>query len=279
MKRTLLAGNWKMQKSAAQAQEFARAFLPRLEKLTADADGDGADGDAAADAKIFARIEIVIAPPFTALAALGDALKTSRAPVVLGAQNVHPESKGAFTGEIAPAMLADAGCRYCIVGHSERRTHFGESDAFVARKVAALFAHGITPILCVGESAEERAAERTNDVVSAQLEHGLAHAPAPRAAELVVAYEPLWAIGAGAAATPAQAQETHAHIRAWLRERYGEAAAAAARIQYGGSVTPENVAQLLEQEDIDGALVGGASLSPEKFAALVEEGARAEART
>jgi len=246
MRRAILAANWKMHKTAAEAEAFAEAFLP----LVKDADG----------------VDVVLAPPFTALDRLGRALQGSK--VALAAQNANPEPKGAFTGEIAVSMLAELGCRYAIVGHSERRTLYGESDAFVADKAAALFAGGILPIVCVGESLEEREAGRTTEVVGAQLDGSLARVPAERAAELVVAYEPIWAIGTGVTATPQLAQEVHAFARGRLRERFG-ADGDAIRIQYGGSVKPENVDELMAQPDIDGALVGGASLDPEAFSRIV----------
>lgn len=246
MRRPILAANWKMHKTAGEAAEFAAAFVPLVE------DAEGRD--------------VVVAPPFTALDRLGRALAGSN--VALAAQNVSPEPKGAFTGEVSTAMLADLGCRYAIVGHSERRTLFGESDGFVARKAAALFAAGLLPIVCVGESLEEREAGRTRDVVGAQIDGSLAEVPADRAAEVVVAYEPIWAIGTGKTATPEMAQEVHAFVRERLGERFGDAAGAI-RIQYGGSVKPDNVDALMAQPDIDGALVGGASLDPKDFARIV----------
>jgi triosephosphate isomerase len=188
--------------------------------------------------------------------------------VWLAAQNTNPEEKGAFTGEIAPGMLVDLGCRYVIVGHSERRSFYGESNAFVANKAAALFAAGIVPIVCVGESLEEREAGRTHEVVASQLDGSLALVPAAQAAQLVVAYEPIWAIGTGRTATPEIAQEAHAFVRRRLRERFG-AAGDAIRIQYGGSVKPDNVDDLMAEPDIDGALVGGASLDPAAFSRIV----------
>jgi triosephosphate isomerase len=214
-------------------------------------------------------VEVVIAPPFTALAALGRALAGSR--VALAAQNVHPEAGGAFTGEVAPGMLRDVGCTLAIVGHSERRALFGETSAFVARKAEACLRHGLRPIVCVGETLEEREAGRTFAVVGAQLAESLAQVPPERAAEVVVAYEPVWAIGTGRTATPELAQEVHAFVRGELRGRFG-AAGDAIRIQYGGSVKPENAAALLAQPDIDGALVGGASLDPGSFARIVRAG-------
>lgn len=238
-----------MHKTAGEAADFAAAFVPLVE---------GAEG-----------VDVVLAPPFTALDRLGRALAGSG--VELAAQNVSPEPKGAFTGEISTAMLADLGCRYAIVGHSERRTLFGESDGFVARKAAALFGAGLLPIVCVGESLEEREAGRTNEVVGAQIDGSLAEVPADRAAEVVVAYEPIWAIGTGRTATPEMAQEVHAFVRERLGKRFGDAAGAI-RIQYGGSVKPDNVDALMAQPDIDGALVGGASLDPKDFARIVRFG-------
>jgi triosephosphate isomerase (TIM) len=242
----IFVANWKMHMTAAEAVAFAEAFVPQV---------GGAQG-----------VDVAIAPPFTALDRLSRALAGSN--VALAAQNVNPEPKGAFTGEIAPAMLADLGCRYVIVGHSERRTYYGESDAYVANKAAALFAAGMTPIVCIGESLEEREAGRTIDVVAGQLAGSLALVPEARAAELVIAYEPIWAIGTGRTATPETAQQVHAFVRERVRARFG-AAGDRIRIQYGGSVKPDNVDDLMAQPDIDGALVGGASLDPAAFSRIV----------
>ncbi len=244
-RRPILAANWKMQKTVGEAEAFAKAFLPLVKDAQAD---------------------VVLAPPATALHALGQALAGSQ--VALAAQNVNPEPKGAFTGEISPDMLADVGCRYAIVGHSERRTLYGETDDFVAAKAAALFERNITPIVCCGESLEQREANETISFVGGQIRASLAQVPADRAAEVVVAYEPIWAIGTGKTATPEMAQEVHAAIRGVLGELFGDAGAAI-RIQYGGSVKPDNAGELMAQADIDGALVGGASLDPESFAAIV----------
>jgi triosephosphate isomerase (TIM) len=242
----ILVANWKMHMTAAEAVAFAEAFVPKV-------------GDATG-------VDIAIAPPFTALDRLARALAGSN--VALAAQNVNPEPKGAFTGEIAPGMLAELGCRYAIVGHSERRTYYGESNAYVANKAGALFAAGIVPIVCVGESLEERESGRTIEVVGAQLEGSLALIPEARATDLVVAYEPIWAIGTGRTATPETAQEVHAFVRERLLARFG-GAGDRIRIQYGGSVKPENVDELMAQPDIDGALVGGASLDPAAFSRIV----------
>ncbi len=245
MRRPILAANWKMHKTVGEALAFVEAFLPRVK----DADG----------------VDVLLAPPFTALLAVGEALAGS--PVALAAQNVNPEQAGAFTGEISPGMLADLGCRYAIVGHSERRALYGETDADVARKASALLAHGLRPIVCVGETLEQREAERTFEVVGGQLEDSLAGIAEGDAGDLVIAYEPIWAIGTGRSATPELAQEVHAFIRELLARRFGTAGGV--RIQYGGSVKPENVYALMAQPDIDGALVGGASLDPEAFARIV----------
>ena len=247
MRRPLIAANWKMHKTLAEAQDFGRELLRRLDHRL--------------------DVEVAVAPPFTALAALGTIFRDSR--VALAAQNVHPEDAGAFTGEIAPGMLAELGCRYTIVGHSERRGLFGESDAFVAAKAEVLLRHDIRPIVCVGESLAYREAERTFAVIGTQIQESLARVPKERADELVVAYEPVWAIGTGRTATPEMAQEVHAMIRERLRDQLGTDTSEAIRIQYGGSVKPDNAAQLLAQPDVDGALVGGASLEAESFAAIL----------
>jgi triosephosphate isomerase len=244
-RRPLIAANWKMHKTIAEAEAFARELLPLVAGASA---------------------EVAVAPSFVALAALGRALAGSA--VALAAQNVNPNEQGAFTGEVSPGMLADAGCRYAIVGHSERRALYGETSAFVAAKVAALLARDIRPIVCVGESLAERETGRTLAVVGGQLRESLASVPRPRAAELVVAYEPVWAIGTGRTATPETAQQVHAALRAELIALFGDAGRSI-RLQYGGSVKPENTADLMAQPDIDGALVGGASLDATSFAAIV----------
>jgi triosephosphate isomerase len=241
----LIAANWKMHKSLDETRAFARDFLPRVAGAPA---------------------EVAIAPPFTALATLAEALAGSA--VALAAQNSHTEASGAFTGEISPDMLADLGCRYGIVGHSERRALFGETDAFVCAKAGALLERSIRPIVCVGETLDEREGERAEQVVSGQLEGSLAGIGGNRAEDLVVAYEPVWAIGTGKTATPEIAQEMHAAIRATLTKLFG-AGGEAMRILYGGSVKPDNAATLMAAPDIDGALVGGASLAPDSFAAIV----------
>jgi len=245
LRRPILAANWKMHKTTGEAADFAEKFLPLVK--------DARD------------VDIVVAPTFTALDRTRQALAGSD--VALAAQNVNPEEKGAFTGEISPGMLKDLGVGYGIVGHSERRALYGESDELVARKAEALLAAGIRPIVCVGETLEQREAGRTLDVVSGQLAGSLATVKPDQVGEVVVAYEPVWAIGTGKTATPQIAQEVHAHIRARLVELFG-AGGDAIRIQYGGSVKPDNVDELMAQADIDGALVGGASLDPDAFARI-----------
>ncbi len=245
MRRPLMAANWKMHKSVAESRAFAQDFVGRVENASA---------------------EIAIAPPFTALAALGEALAGSA--VALTAQNTHAEASGAFTGEISPDMLAELGCRYAIVGHSERRSLFGETDASVAAKATALLARGIRPIVCVGETLDVRDSGRAAEVVAAQLVASLAGLSAGQAGDVVVAYEPVWAIGTGKTATPDIAQEMHAGLRQALRGPFS-AGADGVRILYGGSVKPENAGTLMAAADIDGALVGGASLAPDSFAAIV----------
>jgi len=211
-------------------------------------------------------VEIVIAPPFTLLDRLAQQIAGTA--IQAAGQNVNPEQSGAFTGEIAAGMLADIGCRYGIVGHSERRALYGERDEFIARKAAALLEQSIQPIVCVGETLEQRDAGRELEVVGAQIRESLARIPSDQAERIVVAYEPVWAIGTGRTATPEIAQQVHAHIRGLLTSQFGETGNRI-RIQYGGSVKPETVYDLMNQPDIDGALVGGASLDPEAFARIV----------
>jgi len=243
-----IAGNWKMYKTAAEARDLARAV---------------AEGAAGVNG-----VEVLLCPPFTALAAVADAVRGSA--VKLGAQNCHFEKEGAFTGEVSAAMLADLGVHYVLCGHSERRQFFGDDDATVNKKVRAVLAAGLKPILCVGEKlAEREAGEGWKDLVRRQVEAGLAGVAAADVARVTVAYEPVWAIGTGKTATPAQAAEAHAIVRAAIQKLYGGEAAAAIRILYGGSVKPDNVKALMAQEDIDGALVGGASLKAETFLPLV----------
>jgi triosephosphate isomerase len=247
VRRKFVCGNWKMHKTVGEAV----ALVGELRAGLADA----------------AAVQVAVAPPYTALHAVAGALAGS--PVELAAQEVHWEAQGAFTGAVSPAMLADVGCRHAIVGHSERRQLFGETDEGVRRKVAALFAANVLPIVCVGETLAEREAVRTLEVVERQVRAALAGLPAAALGSLTVAYEPVWAIGTGKTATSGQAQEVHAAIRNILRE-LGGSAGDAVRIQYGGSVKPENAAELMSQPDVDGALVGGASLKAKDFIAIVK---------
>jgi triosephosphate isomerase len=245
MRTPMIAGNWKMFKTARQAAETIQALRPLV-----------------ADAK---DVEVVLCPPFTALAAAVGAAQGSN--VGVGAQDCYWEKEGAFTGQVAVPMIADLGCRYVIVGHSERRQFFGETDATVDKKVAAVLAHGLTCIACVGETLAEREAGQTFAVLERQVRDGLRSHLA--ATNLVIAYEPVWAIGTGKTATPTQAQEAHAFIRKTVRDLAGAEAAGRVRILYGGSVKPDNIAQLMAQPDLDGGLVGGASLDAGSFAKVV----------
>ena len=247
MRKPFLAANWKMFKTVEETVAYLREFC----SLAAGVSG----------------AEIVVAPPFTALRAAADATKGTT--VRIAAQDCYWEREGAFTGEVSADMLREAGARYVIIGHSERRTRFGETDEQVNRKVQAAIAGGLTPIVCVGETLDEREHERTLAVLDRQLRFGLAGLSADGAAALAVAYEPVWAIGTGRNATAAQAQEAHAHIRGRLREWFGAEAGDACRILYGGSVKPGNTKELVSQGDVDGALVGGASLDPKAFAEIV----------
>jgi len=247
-----VVGNWKMHKTIGETRSTLMSLRAGLQ---------GVEG-----------VDAGVAPPFQALATAADVLHDSG--LALAAQNMHPEEEGAFTGEISPVMLRDAGVSHVIVGHSERRAEFGESDAFIAAKVGAAVEHGLRPILCVGESREQRQAEETVTVVTTQLRGGLERIDAHGADGLTIAYEPVWAVGTGETATPDQAQEVHAIIRDFLGDLMGGGIADGVRIQYGGSVKPHNAAELMACPDIDGALVGGASLEADSFAAIVEAATR-----
>ncbi len=249
MRTPLIAANWKMHKTADEAVQFGEELASRMQSLE----------DASA-------VEVAIAAPFTALWALRDVLAHS--PIALAAQNVHFEAEGAFTGEISAGMLRDAGCRYVVVGHSERRTLFAEASEIVARKARAALQAGLAPIVCLGESLPERESGRTLDVLGAQIRLSLDGVEADRAEQLVVAYEPIWAIGTGHTATPEMAQEVHAFLRERLIKRFGEPARGI-RILYGGSIKPDSIRGLMAQPDIDGGLVGGASLDPASFFAII----------
>jgi len=248
-RRPLVAGNWKMHKTAAEAQAYAQALLPRLATVGA---------------------EVAVCAPFTTLAPLIDATRGS--PLGVYAQNMHEQPAGAFTGEVSAPMLVELGVDGVVVGHSERRQYFGETDRALCEKVPAALEAGLTPILCVGESEEERAAGETDRKLRQQVREALNRVPDERLASVVIAYEPIWAIGTGLVAAPEQAQEAVAFVRALVGDR-SRRAAAGVRVLYGGSVTPENAPQLLALEDVDGALVGGASLEVESFAAIVKAAA------
>lgn len=247
MRTPLLAGNWKMYKTTGEARELVEGLLRDL--------GDVGDR------------EVLVCPPFTALQTVGALVRGT--PIKLGAQDMHTESQGAFTGAISPVMLRDLGCTHVIIGHSERRAIFGEGDALINKKVLTALAHDLTPILCVGETKPQRDAGQAEAVVVGQLRGGLADLSAEQIGRLVVAYEPVWAIGTGDTATPADAQAMHATIRRTLAELAGAAVAATVRIQYGGSVKPDNVDELMAQTDIDGALVGGAALKADSFLRII----------
>jgi triosephosphate isomerase len=245
-RKAVVAGNWKMNKSVKEAVSLAETVHREL--------SDQRD------------VDVILCPPFTALQAVGEVLAEGQ--IKLSAQNMHWEKDGAYTGEVSAAMLRDLYCRYVILGHSERRSHFGETDEIVNRKASMALQSGLEPIICVGESLEQREADETMDVVETQLTAALAGLE-NQVAKIILAYEPVWAIGTGLTATPQQAQEVHAHIRSVLATLTDESAAQAVRIQYGGSVKVENIVELLQQEDIDGALVGGASLEARTFVQMV----------
>lgn len=256
-RRPLVAANWKMYKTATEAQ----AFLRDIRSLATELENDRLAGEPIP--------EIVICPPFTAIAVAAGAL-AKLSSLVLGAQNMHQAREGAYTGEISAPMLADMGVSYVILGHSERRQHFGETDELIAEKVQAAFAHGITPILCVGETLAQRDAGQTNAVVAHQVTVAAGGLTREQASQLVVAYEPVWAIGTGRPSSAGDAGAVAAHIRGVVAERYGSGAAQAVRIQYGGSVKPGNAAEFLQHPEIDGALVGGASLEASQLTAIVK---------
>lgn len=253
MRKPIVAANWKMNKTSADTEAFLHNFLRDL----------GSESS----------VEIVVVPPFTALAKAADLLKDTSL-VRLGAQNMHPENSGAFTGEISAGMLRDLYVKFVVLGHSERRSLFGESDAFINKKLHAAHAASLKPIFCIGETLEERDGGRIEEVLGRQLREGLAGLSEKQMLDTVIAYEPVWAIGTGRTATPEQAQETHAYVRKVVAELHGQPTADRVRIQYGGSVKPNNAAELMGQPDIDGALVGGASLDPADFLAIVRGAAQ-----
>jgi len=247
MVRPVIAGNWKMNKTIAEAVAFAAGL-----RAAYSAPPDR---------------EVIIAPPFTALQAVAEAIRGSF--IHLAAQNLHEAEKGAYTGEISAGMLREAGCACVIVGHSERRTLFGEDDPLINRKLRASITAGLKPIFCVGESLRQREENKTETVIERQLKEGLNNFTADDIGACIIAYEPVWAIGTGKTASPAQAEEVHRFIREWIAGRYGQERAAALAILYGGSVTPKSIADLMAQPDINGALVGGASLDVDSFVRII----------
>jgi len=246
-RRPFIAGNWKMFKTCPEAVDTAEQLV-KLLAMTTD-------------------IDVMVAPPFTALAQVSDVVRGSC--VSLGAQNLFWEAQGAFTGEISPAMLVSAGCKYVIIGHSERRQYFNETDETVNRRIKAAFDNDLIPVMCVGESEKERESKNTFSVLDKQLKKGLEDFSSDDLKKLVIAYEPVWAIGTGKTATSEQAQEVHQFLRSVLEKSFGNMLAKSIRILYGGSVKPNNIAELMAMPDVDGALVGGASLDPETFSKIV----------
>lgn len=247
MRVPVIAGNWKMYKTSGEAAAFVRAFLPLVAGVR--------------------EVEIVLAPPFPSIAAVAELVRGSN--VAVSSQNVHFADEGAYTGEVSPRMVGDAGATHCIIGHSERRQYYAETDEAVNRKIKAALAANLAPIFCLGETLSQRETGGTFDVVETQLLRGLNEIPAKEAPKVIVAYEPVWAIGTGRTATPEQAQEVHAFLRGRLKGMWGDAAESV-RILYGGSVKPDNIATLMAKQDIDGALVGGASLAADSFAKIVK---------
>jgi len=248
MRKPFIAGNWKLNLLKNEAVKLAETLAKELK---------GVD-----------QVEIAVAPVFTVICEVAKILRGSN--IGLSGQDLYWENSGAFTGEVSPAMLKDAGCGYCIIGHSERREYFNETDSTVNKKVKAAIASGLVPIMCIGEKLEEREAEKTLKVIDRQMRAGLQTIPKADASKIVLAYEPVWAIGTGKTATPAQAQEVHGFIRKLLAELYDAELAESIRIQYGGSVKPDNIKELMTQKDIDGALVGGASLKADSFIGIIK---------
>jgi len=248
MRKPVVAGNWKMNNIIEDAEKL----VVELKALVGDVED----------------VEVIVAPTFTALSTTSSLIIGTN--IKLAAQNMHYEQKGAFTGEVSPEMLSDVGCEYIIIGHSERRMYFAETNETVNKKIRAAFENSLTPIVCIGESLEQREADETLEVLRAQLSEGLKDIDAANADKLIVAYEPIWAIGTGKTASKEQAQEVHAFIRETLSNIFSDEAAAAIRILYGGSVKPDNVDELMSQDDIDGALVGGAALKADSFARIVK---------
>jgi len=247
MRRPVIAGNWKMYKTIAEAV----GFVQKLKPLVANS----------------SHCDVVVAPPYTALRAVADVARGSN--IAVAAQDLHWDKEGAHTGDVSPAMLVDAGCTYVIIGHSERRQDHGETDEGVNRKLKAALATGLTPIVCVGETLAEREAGKTEQVLDRQFRGGLVGLTAQEFSRIIIAYEPVWAIGTGRTATPEMAAESHRYIRGLICQQFGEQIASGVRVLYGGSVKPDNIGGLMAQQEIDGALVGGASLKADSFSAIV----------
>lgn len=248
MRRPLIAANWKMHKTVAETEDYINKFLPLVK--------DVYDRD------------IVLCVPFTVLYIANKLLSTTNN-VKLGAQNMYTEEKGAYTGEISPVMLKDLGCSYVILGHSERRKYFNETDEFINKKVKVALKYGLIPIVCIGETLQQREQGKTFEVLEYQVQYSLSGLSSLEAEKVVIAYEPVWAIGTGKNATPQQAQEAQQFVRQKYAELYGSVVAEKVRILYGGSITPENFKSIMEQRDVDGGLVGGASLDPQSFCKIV----------
>jgi len=247
-RRPLIAGNWKMYKTPQEAADTAKQLVEQVREV--------------------ADVDIMIAPPFTALESVSRVIKNS--PVALGAQNLYWEDEGAYTGEISAPMLKSAGCQYAIIGHSERRQYFGETDKTVNQKIQAAIQVGLKPVFCIGETEQEREAEQTLSVLDKQVKKGLERLLPEQLDTLIIAYEPVWAIGTGKTATEDQAQEVHQFIRSLIEKSFGNDLSKSIRILYGGSVKPDNILNLMAMPDIDGALVGGASLSADSFSRIIK---------
>ncbi len=252
MRRPMIAGNWKMYKDLTEAVELTNGIKRGVYRID--------------------NVDIVVCPPFTNLGEVSEMVLNSE--VALGAQNCHWEKEGAYTGEVSVGMLKSVGCRYVIIGHSERRKYFGETDETVNKKLKASLAGGLIPIVCVGETLEEREASRTIEVVKTQVVGGLKGLGEEALEKLIIAYEPVWAIGTGKTATPEQAQEVHAMIRKLLADLYSKEFSSSIRVLYGGSVKPDNIEELMKAEDIDGGLIGGASLKADGFADMIKTTSR-----
>ena len=247
MKRSLIIGNWKMFKTIPEAINLINIIKAGIHKAT--------------------DCDVVVCPPFTALAAISDEIQDTK--IDLGAQDMYSETEGAFTGEVSPLMLKDVGCRYVILGHSERRQYFKETDELINKKVTAALKYSLVPVLCLGETLEEREARKAFEIVKQQFDRSLKNLKAEEIERVIIAYEPVWAIGTGRTATPEQAEQMHSYIRRLLNEHYGESVGERVKILYGGSVKPDNTAQLMGKPNVDGALVGGASIKAEAFIQIV----------